>query len=120
MRFITFIMMMCVYALFYLDRTESAALINGNSLGDGDEDGDEDDADEIGRADTKETNLVLHGNDATQHRWKKCAALKESQADITTQEEFYKFDFQVMLSQNSSTQFNLIFATMLSFSLNFN
>lgn len=30
-----------------------------------------------------------------QKEWKKCATLKESRADITTQEEFYKFDFQV-------------------------
>lgn len=101
-----------IYNIF---RTESAsALISDNGLGD-----DDDAADDVGRGDTKETNLVLPGSDATQHRWKKCAALKESETDITTQEEFYKFDFQVMSTQNSSIQFNLIFATMLSFSLNF-
>lgn len=27
--------------------------------------------------------------------WQTCAALKESSSDITTQEEYYKFDFQV-------------------------
>lgn len=28
--------------------------------------------------------------------WKKCVQLKESMSDITTQEEFSKFDFQVL------------------------
>lgn len=32
---------------------------------------------------------------ASQKPWQKCAALKESPSDITTQEEYYKFDFQV-------------------------
>lgn len=99
-------------------RTESAsALIGDNSL-----DNDDDNDDDVGRSDTKEANLVLPGNDATQHRWKKCAALKESETDITTQEEFYKFDFQVMSNQNSTKQFQFdlyVFATMLSFPLNF-
>lgn len=78
-----------MYQMFPFNRTESAsALIDDNSL----EDGSDDD---VGRDDTKEANLLLPGSDATQHRWKKCAALKESESDITTQEEFYKFDFQV-------------------------
>lgn len=63
-------------------------------MGDNGLDNNNDD-DDVGRSDTKEANLVLPSNDATQHRWKKCAALKESETDITTQEEFYKFDFQV-------------------------
>lgn len=29
--------------------------------------------------------------------WKKCAKLKESASDITTQEEYFKFDFQVRI-----------------------
>lgn len=112
---------MCVCFFSYANRSGSAsALINDNSLGDGEGDGDDDSAgDDVGRGDTKETNLVLPGSDVTQHRWKKCAALKESQTDITTQEEFYKFDFQVTWSQNSIAQFILIFAAMLSFSSNF-
>lgn len=84
-----------VYLLLFLDRTESAsALIDDNRLGGGD-----DDDNDVGRGDTKQANLLLPGSEATQHRWKKCAALKESQTDITTQEEFYKFDFQVMSNQ---------------------
>lgn len=40
--------------------------------------------------------------EATQKEWKKCAALKESTSDITTQEEFYKFDFQVICAYQSN------------------
>lgn len=70
---------------FGIHRTESASLIGDNNL-------DED----VGRSDTKEdNNLELAISDVTNNRWKKCAALKESETDITTQEEFYKFDFQV-------------------------
>lgn len=55
--------------------------------------------DDVGRSDTKDTNSELVISDVTNHRWRKCAALKESETDITTQEEFYKFDFQVNETQ---------------------
>lgn len=83
------------------NRTESAALIVDNGL-------DE----EIGKTEIKETNAQPLLNEGTSNRWQKCVALKESESDITTQEEFYKFDFQV--NQNHIPfQFNLIFFTML-------
>lgn len=71
------------------NRTESASLIVGDNNLD----------DDVGRSDTKETNSELVISDVTNHRWRKCAALKESETDITTQEEFYKFDFQVNETQ---------------------
>lgn len=84
------------------NRTESAALIVDNNGLD----------EEIGKTETKETNPQPSLNEGTSNRWQKCAALKESESDITTQEEFYKFDFQV--NQNHIPfQFNLIFFTML-------
>lgn len=38
---------------------------------------------------------LLAKSERLQKPWQKCAALKESPSDITTQEEYYKFDFQV-------------------------
>lgn len=62
---------------------------------------------DVGRSDTKEdNNLELAITDVTNNRWKKCAALKESETDITTQEEFYKFDFQVNSKRQIPLQFN--------------
>lgn len=80
---------------------------------------------DVGRSDTKEdNNLELAITDVTNNRWKKCAALKESETDITTQEEFYKFDFQVNSKRQIPLQFNfdlfiyIYLATMLPFSSN--
>ncbi|XP_031624640.1 alpha-mannosidase 2 [Contarinia nasturtii] len=64
-------------------RTENAALIVDNNLDD-----------DVGRRNIKETHSKPSANDVTNHGWRKCVALKESDSDITTQEEFYKFDFQ--------------------------
>lgn len=66
-------------------RTESASLIVDNSLDD-----------DVGKlTETKESHSKAAVTEIRNNRWKKCAALKESKSDITTQEEFYKFDFQV-------------------------
>lgn len=69
--------------------------------------------DDVGRIDAKDMHLKQpSANDVTDNRWKKCVALKESESDITTQEEFYKFDFQVhKLKPHSNANFNLIFLT---------
>lgn len=49
---------------------------------------------------------------STRTTWNKCVQLKESMSDITTQEEFAKFDFQVCTYQN---QLNIAIVIAISF-----
>lgn len=90
--------------------------------------GDNNVEDDFGRNDLRETDhFDSSAIDVTNNQWQKCVALKESESDITTQEEFYKFDFQVKKSnvtfflqqliltmyahfqQKSSNCFNILF-----------
>lgn len=66
---------------------------------------------DVSRNDAKEIYLDPSANDAMNNRWKKCVALKESVSDVTTQEEFNKFDFQVC-TNHIPIQFNMRFLTI--------
>ena len=59
--------------------------------------------DDVERNDAKDAHFEQVNDAANNQRWRKCVALKESESDITTQEEFYKFDFQVKTQTQHST-----------------
>lgn len=63
----------------------SAALIGDNNVDDN----------ELSKDNSNDDAALSSDSEGRQKRWKKCVALKESASDITTQEEYYKFDFQV-------------------------
>lgn len=58
--------------------------------------------DDVGRNDPNAAHFEQLNDAANNQRWRKCVALKESESDITTQEEFYKFDFQVKTKMQHS------------------